>query len=167
MVEPRRFHARFAAVSRATMQAGEGWPNAQHLVEWGSFAASDSDLLTASKTPPVQSRRRLATRPMLGRDEMATPTMAANRKTPEDLRSHRWFGATDLRSFGHRSRILQMGYAHEEFLGKPVIAIINTWSDINPCHQHLRLRAEEVKRGVLMAGGFPIELPAMSLAENF
>ena len=93
--------------------------------------------------------------------------MATNRKTPEDLRSHRWFGATDLRSFGHRSRILQMGYAHEEFLGKPVIAIINTWSDINPCHQHLRLRAEEVKRGVLMAGGFPIELPAMSLAENF
>ena len=93
--------------------------------------------------------------------------MSANRKTPEELRSHRWFGATDLRSFGHRSRTLQMGYSHEEFLGKPVIAIINTWSDINPCHQHLRARAEEVKRGVYMAGGFPIELPAMSLAENF
>ncbi len=93
--------------------------------------------------------------------------MTANRKTPEELRSHRWFGTTDLRSFGHRSRTLQMGFSHEEFLGKPVIAIINTWSDINPCHQHLRERAEQVKRGVYMAGGFPIELPAMSLAENF
>jgi len=93
--------------------------------------------------------------------------MVANRKTAEQLRSFRWFGATDLRAFGHRSRALQMGYSHEELAGKPVIAIINTWSDINPCHQHLRARAEEVKRGVLMAGGLPIELPAMSLAETY
>jgi dihydroxy-acid dehydratase len=83
------------------------------------------------------------------------------------LRSQRWFGAEDLRAFGHRSRMLQQGLAHEDFMGKPVVAIINTWSDINPCHQHLRQRAEEVKRGVWQAGGFPVELPALSLAENF
>jgi dihydroxy-acid dehydratase len=89
------------------------------------------------------------------------------RKTSEELRSHRWFGVSDLRSFGHRSRTLQMGYELADFMGKPVIAIINTWSDINPCHVHFRARVEDVKRGVWQAGGFPLELPAMSLAENF
>ena len=88
-----------------------------------------------------------------------------NRKRPEDLRSHRWLGVSDLRSFGHRSRLRQVGYDTTDWAGRPVIALINTWSDINPCHTHLRQRAEEVKRGVLQAGGFPIELPAMSLAE--
>ena len=58
-------------------------------------------------------------------------------------------------------------YAPEDYAGKPVIAIINTWSDINPCHTHFRQRAEEVKRGVWQAGGFPVEMPAISLAEPF
>ncbi len=89
------------------------------------------------------------------------------RKTPEQLRSHRWFGVQDLRSFGHRSRLRQMGYDATDWAGKPVIGIINTWSDINPCHAHLRARVEDVKRGVLQAGGFPIELPAISLSEPF
>jgi len=89
------------------------------------------------------------------------------RKKPEDLRSHRWFGADDLRSFGHRSRMRQIGYDADDWRGKPVIGIINTWSDINACHAHLRARAEDVKRGVLQAGGFPLELPAISLAEPF
>jgi dihydroxy-acid dehydratase len=88
-----------------------------------------------------------------------------NRKRPDELRSHRWLGVSDLRSFGHRSRLRQVGYDATDWGGKPVIAIVNTWSDINPCHTHLRTRAEEVKRGVLQSGGFPIELPAMSLAE--
>jgi len=87
------------------------------------------------------------------------------RKKPEQLRSHRWFGVDDLRGFGHRSRAKQMGYATADFAGKPVIAIINTWSDLNACHMHFRQRAEEVKRGVWQDGGFPVELPAMSLAE--
>jgi len=87
------------------------------------------------------------------------------RKKPEALRSHRWYGVNDLRSFGHRSRTAQMGYDRSDYAGKPVIAIINTWSDINPCHTHFRQRAEEVKRGVWQAGGFPVEMPAMSLAE--
>jgi dihydroxy-acid dehydratase len=89
------------------------------------------------------------------------------KKTPEELRSNRWFGANDLRSFGHRSRTKQMGYALEDFYGKPVIAIINTWSDLATCHSHFRERAEEVKRGVWQAGGFPVELPAMSVTETY
>jgi dihydroxy-acid dehydratase len=90
-----------------------------------------------------------------------------NKKSPEDLRSYRWLGKNDLRSFGHRSRLRQFGYDGADWAGKPVIGIINTWSDINACHGHLRDRAEDVKRGVFQAGGFPIELPAMSLAEPF
>ena len=88
-------------------------------------------------------------------------------KRYEDLRSRRWLGVSNLRSFGHRSRLLQIGYDRADFGGKPVVGIVNTWSDINPCHAHLRTRAEEVKRGVWQAGGFPLELPAMSLSEMF
>ena len=90
-----------------------------------------------------------------------------DRKRPEDLRSYRWVGVDDMRSFGHRSRLRGIGYDADDWKGKPVIGIINTWSDLNPCHAHLRSRAENVKRGVLQAGGFPVELPAMSLAETF
>ena len=88
-------------------------------------------------------------------------------KNPDSLRSARWFAPDDLRSFGHRSRIMQMGYAPEDWVGKPLIAIVNTWSDINPCHGHFKQRVDDVKRGILQAGGFPIELPAISLAEAF
>ncbi|MBI3452039.1 MAG: dihydroxy-acid dehydratase [Rhodospirillales bacterium] len=87
------------------------------------------------------------------------------RKKPEDLRSHRWYGVDNLRAFGHRSRTKQMGFASEDYAGKPIIAIVNTWSEMNPCHAHFRLRADEVKRGVWQAGGFPVELPAISLGE--
>ena len=65
-------------------------------------------------------------------------------KTPEELRSHRWYGASGLRAFGHRSRTAQMGYGPDDYAGKPVIAVINTWSDISPCHSHFRARAEEI-----------------------
>ena len=91
----------------------------------------------------------------------------SKRKSPGELRSHRWLGVDDMRSFGHRSRLRQIGYDAEDWTGKPVIGIINTWSEINACHAHLRARADNVKRGVLQAGGFPIELPAISLAEPF
>ena len=112
-------------------------------------------------------RRR---RPRSGAAAAESPEGSAHdtsRKKPEDLRSHRWLGVQDLRSFGHRSRLRQIGYDAEDWRGKPVIGIINTWSDINACHAHLRARAEDVKRGVLQAGGFPLELPAISLAEPF
>ena len=88
-------------------------------------------------------------------------------KSPHSLRSHRWFGPDDLRSFGHRSRAASMGCIQADYQGKPVIAILNTWSDINPCHSHLRGVAEDVKRGVWQAGGFPLEMPALSLGETF
>jgi dihydroxy-acid dehydratase len=88
-------------------------------------------------------------------------------KSAKSLRSHRWYGPDDLRSFGHRSRAASMGCIHADYEGKPVIGIINTWSDINPCHSHLRERAEDVKRGILQAGGFPVEMPAITLGETF
>jgi dihydroxy-acid dehydratase len=87
-------------------------------------------------------------------------------KKPDALRSARWFAPDDFRSFGHRSRVLQMGYTHEDWVGKPVIAIVNTWSDANQCHSHFKQRVDDVKRGVLQAGGFPLELPAISLSES-
>lgn len=92
--------------------------------------------------------------------------MATVKKDPKSLRSARWFAPDDLRSFGHRSRMNQIGYDVEEFAGKPVIAIINTWSDFAQCHAHFKHRVEDVKRGILQAGGFPVELPAISLSES-
>ncbi len=88
------------------------------------------------------------------------------KRSPLDLRSARWFAPDDFRSFGHRSRVLQMGYAAADYVGKPVIAIVNTWSDANQCHSHFKQRVEDVKRGVFQAGGFPLELPAISLSES-
>lgn len=89
------------------------------------------------------------------------------RKTADTLRSARWMQPDDLRSFGHRSRTMQMGYAPADWVGKPIIAIINTWSDIQPCHAHFKQRVEDIKRGIFQAGGFPLELPALSLGEIF
>jgi dihydroxy-acid dehydratase len=91
-------------------------------------------------------------------------------KAPEELRSFRWFGGertSGQRAFGHRSRMRQLGVEPQEHLGKPLIAILNTWSEMNPCHMHLRERAEQVKRGVLEAGGFPVEFPVATLSESF
>ena len=118
--------------------------------------------------PAVGRRRRPAryrpSRPAPPSSERLSPVP---RRKPEELRSHRWYGATDMRSFGHRSRTAQMGFDAADYRGKPVIGIINTWSDINPCHTHFKQRVEDVKRGVWSAGGFPVEMPAMSLSEPF
>lgn len=93
--------------------------------------------------------------------------MTRTRKTPEALRSARWFGPDDLRSFGHRSRMMQLGFSEEEFMGRPIIGILNTWSELNSCHSHFPERVTDVKRGVLQAGGFPVELPTLSVDESF
>jgi len=100
-------------------------------------------------------------------DSHDNPAPPARRRSAASLRSARWFAPDDLRAFGHRSRLMQMGYAPEDWAGRPVIGILNTWSDINPCHAHFKQRVEDVKRGVLQAGGFPLELPAHSVAETF
>lgn len=84
-----------------------------------------------------------------------------------EMRSARWFARNDLKTFGHVSRVRQLGYDDEDFQGRPVIAILNTWSDLNPCHMHFRDRVEHIKRGVIQAGGFPLEMPAIALAEIF
>ena len=88
-------------------------------------------------------------------------------KTYEDLRSARWLARDDFRSFMHRSRAMQMGYGSEDWAGKPVVAILNTWSETQQCQMHFKDRAEWVKRGVLQAGGLPLEVPVMSLSEVF
>jgi dihydroxy-acid dehydratase len=97
-------------------------------------------------------------------------------RTPQQLRSYRWFGegpaardgkGAGLRAVSHRSRMRQLGIGAAEHLGKPFIAILNTWAEINPCHMHLRERAEQVRRGVWQAGGFPLEFPVATLSETF
>ena len=88
-------------------------------------------------------------------------------KDYQELRSYQWFGKADLRSFGHRSRAMQIGHDPEDWQGKPVIGIINTWSDINQCHAHFKERVAWIKKGILQSGGFPVELPAMTLSEVF
>ena len=93
--------------------------------------------------------------------------MTDSRKRPENLRSARWFAPDDLRSMGHRSRAMQMGLDGADWEGTPVIAVINTWSDLSPCHHHLRDRAEFVKKGVYQAGGMPVEMPVHSFSEQF
>jgi len=94
-----------------------------------------------------------------------TLKISAMKKDPKSFRSYRWLGEDDLRSSSHRSRFMQMGYGEEDWQGRPVIAIVNTWSDINQCHSHFKHRVDDIKRGVFQAGGLPLELPAISLSE--
>lgn len=88
-------------------------------------------------------------------------------KKPEELRSARWFAPDDLRSFGHRSRLMQLGYGEEDFMGRPIIGILSTWSELNSCHAHFPERVEDVRRGVGQAGGFAVEMPVLSVDESF
>lgn len=84
----------------------------------------------------------------------------------KSLRSQEWFGGNDKMGFVHRSWLRNQGYPDDHFRGRPVIGICNTWSELTPCNGHLRDLAEFVKRGVLEAGGFPLEFPVMSLGET-
>src|SRR5215471_856826 len=129
----------------------------------GAARSSPAALVVRSPTLGTDSQRNPR------RNRMLKPTIPGMR-TPEELRSHRWFGAArsdSVRAFSHRSRMRGLGVTAEEHEGKPIIAIVNTWSGINPCHMHLRERAEQVKRGVLEAGGFPVEMPVATLSETF
>ncbi len=82
------------------------------------------------------------------------------------LRSQNWFGKKGKDGFIYRAWMKNQGIPHDEFEGKPVIGICNTWSELTPCNAHFRELAESVKRGVLEAGGFPLEFPVMSLGET-
>lgn len=88
------------------------------------------------------------------------------KKKATKLRSQRWFGENDLRSFGHRSRMNQLGYDYEEYVDKPIIAIINPWNELNTCHGHFPQMVQEIKRGILSSGAFPVEIPVLSLGEQ-
>ncbi|MDB5795374.1 MAG: dihydroxy-acid dehydratase [Noviherbaspirillum sp.] len=81
-------------------------------------------------------------------------------------RSQHWFGGNDRDAFVHRSWTAKPGHPQDEFDGRPVIGICNTWSELTPCNSHFRELAEFVKRGVLEAGGLPLEFPVMSLGET-
>lgn len=81
------------------------------------------------------------------------------------LRSRAWFGGNDVNSFAHRAWLKSQGYTSDTFDERPVIGIVNSWSEATPCNGHLRALAERVKRGVWREGGFPIEIPVMSLGE--
>jgi dihydroxy-acid dehydratase len=105
---------------------------------------------------------------MADSDPPRRPPLATHRRlSVADLRSQRWFAPDDLRAFGHRSRLRQMGYSAEEAEGRPVIAILNSWSDLSQCHTHFPERVQEVKRGVWQAGGFPLEIPVLAVSEMF
>ncbi|WP_409295429.1 dihydroxy-acid dehydratase [Pseudomonas sp. KCJK8670] len=82
------------------------------------------------------------------------------------LRSARWFRKDDLPGFVHRSTLSTAGWSREDLMERPVVGILNTWSDINPCNLNLRALAEEVKVGIHEAGGIPLEVPLMSISEN-
>ncbi len=87
-------------------------------------------------------------------------------RDPATLRSYRWYGPDSLRAFGHRSRARQSGLGESDFYGKPVVGILNTWTDLNSCHLHFKTTVESVKRGVLQGGGLPMEIPVMSCGET-
>ena len=88
------------------------------------------------------------------------------KKKPEDLRSQKWFGRQDRDGFAYRSWVKGKGVPHDQFDGRPVIGICNTFSELTPCNSHFRTLAEQVKIGVYEAGGFPLEFPVMSLGET-
>jgi dihydroxy-acid dehydratase len=89
-----------------------------------------------------------------------------NTTSGRPLRSARWFRKDDLPGFVHRSTLAAAGWSREDLMTRPVVGILNTWSDINPCNSNLRVLAQEVRTGILEAGGIPLEAPLMSLSEN-
>src|SRR3982751_5666252 len=92
--------------------------------------------------------------------------MTPPRKKPEELRSQQWFGRQDRDGFAYRSWVKGKGVPDDQFDGRPVIGICNTFSELTPCNSHFRTLAEQVKIGVYEAGGFPLEFPVMSLGET-
>ena len=88
------------------------------------------------------------------------------KKRPQDLRSQQWFGRQDRDGFAYRSWVKGKGVPHDQFDGRPVVGICNTFSELTPCNSHFRALAEQVKIGVYEAGGFPLEFPVMSLGET-
>src|SRR5882672_10727941 len=106
--------------------------------------------------PP--SRGDAAAAPQGGAESLGRPGAS--------LRSQQWFGRQDRDGFAYRSWVKGKGVPHDQFDGRPVIGICNTFSELTPCNSHFRALAEQVKIGVYEAGGFPLEFPVMSLGET-
>ena len=85
---------------------------------------------------------------------------------PRTLRSQEWWGGTSRDNIYHRGWMKNQGYPHDMFDGRPVIGILNTWSELNPCNAHLDSLAQKVKNGIYEAGGFPVEVPVFSVSES-
>ncbi|TNC70373.1 L-arabinonate dehydratase [Rubellimicrobium roseum] len=85
---------------------------------------------------------------------------------PRKLRSQEWWGGTSRDNIYHRGWMKNQGYPHDMFDGRPVIGILNTWSELNPCNAHLDILAQKVKNGIYEAGGFPVEVPVFSVSES-
>jgi dihydroxy-acid dehydratase len=85
---------------------------------------------------------------------------------PRHLRSQEWWGGTSRDNIYHRGWMKNQGYPHDMFDGRPVIGILNTWSELNPCNAHLDILAQKVKNGIYEAGGFPVEVPVFSVSES-
>ena len=92
--------------------------------------------------------------------------MGDNETNRRQQRSARWFRKDDLPGFVHRSTLAAGGWSREDLMKRPVVGMLNTWSDINPCNLNLRALAAEVRTGILEAGGIPFEVPLISLSEN-
>ncbi len=92
--------------------------------------------------------------------------MADSNQTKSRCAARAWFGLEDRDGFLHRSWMKNQGIPHDEFDGRPVIGICNTWSELTPCNAHFRELAEYVKKGVLEAGGLPLEFPVMIARRN-
>src|SRR5882762_6799844 len=88
------------------------------------------------------------------------------KKKPTKLRSQSWFGRQDIYGFIYRGWVKNRGVPQDQFDGRPVIGICNTWSELTPCNTHFRTLAEHARNGILEAGGFPLEFPVMSLGET-
>jgi L-arabonate dehydrase len=97
---------------------------------------------------------------------MSQDTTPRKKKPAHELRSQQWFGRQDRDGFAYRSWVKGKGVPHDQFDGRPVIGICNTFSELTPCNSHFRTLAEQVKIGVYEAGGFPLEFPVMSLGET-
>ncbi len=104
--------------------------------------------------------------PHCHRESQHPMSTSPTRKRPQDLRSQQWFGRQDRDGFAYRSWVKGKGVPHDQFDGRPVIGICNTFSELTPCNSHFRTLAEQVKIGVYEAGGFPLEFPVMSLGET-
>ena len=128
-------------------------------------------MASSKKTSNAPSKAAAVKKTVSARKPAAAKTAPAKSaagagKSPMVSRSSQWFARDDIYGFIYRSWTKNRGIPHDQFDGRPVIGICNTWSELTPCNSHFRLLADQVRQGVLEAGGFPLEFPVTSLGET-